>query len=174
MTIFAVSWVAFHPEILFTLLLGVGCVCVVWGDKAWDETGYILCAMSIYPLILWVNIVIQDRRFAAAQRDMDAQQSASSTASSRACWRRKFRSIEGLKDMLNCNVLNIIEFHISLIPLLYTKKRTYTRHKKRLKKKVVDDLESGSCGRGAKVGGSAEHGLVRLYRGAEDFRLHCK
>ena len=71
MTIIAVSWVAFHPEILFALLLGVGLVCVMWGSGDWDTTGYVLSALSIYPFLSWVNLMNENRRFAAAQHELD-------------------------------------------------------------------------------------------------------
>jgi hypothetical protein len=79
MTIIAISWTAFHPEILFSLLAGVGAVCVVWGDAEWDVVGYVLCAASLYPLAVWANIIVQDRRFAAAQRELDMLHTAPPT-----------------------------------------------------------------------------------------------
>lgn len=73
-TIIATAWVGFHPEVLFTLLLGFGVVCVLYGSTdGWITTGYVLSALSLYPAGVFAQNIINERAFAAGQAALDRQ-----------------------------------------------------------------------------------------------------
>jgi hypothetical protein len=73
-TIIGVAWVSFHPEILFTVLFGMGIVCVMCGTTtAWISTGYVLSALSAFPLTLFVQLTINERAFVNEQNALDRE-----------------------------------------------------------------------------------------------------
>lgn len=73
-TIISFAWVTFHPEVLFFLLVGIGAVCILYGStEAWESTGYVLSALSLYPAAVFTQNLINERAFAAGQAELDRQ-----------------------------------------------------------------------------------------------------
>ena len=72
--IISAAWVSFHPEALFTILLGMGAVCVLYGSsEPWETAGYVIGALSLYPAMVYAQNYVNERAFAAGQAELDRQ-----------------------------------------------------------------------------------------------------
>jgi len=68
----SLAWVTFHPEYMLIVLLAMGIPCVLYAtDTAWLYFGYICCIGALYPLYEFVNMIMEERAFAAEQSRKD-------------------------------------------------------------------------------------------------------
>merc|ERR1711988_245097 len=68
----SLAWVTFHPEYMLIVLLAMGIPCVLYAtDTAWLYFGCICCIGALYPLYEFVNMIMEERAFAAEQSRKD-------------------------------------------------------------------------------------------------------
>ena len=68
----ALAWVVYHPEILGSVLLGIGLVLFTGGKTtATVLAGELVTLFSIVPFVMFANMVLQKYRFTSKQRERE-------------------------------------------------------------------------------------------------------
>jgi hypothetical protein len=80
--VISLAWVFYHPEMLASILIGIGASLTFAGKTAGEIiAGKFVLVLSILPLVMWVMVLIEDCQFAREQRELDRQSSTGLTVS---------------------------------------------------------------------------------------------